>query len=295
MRLIFLLLFSTIINNLNAQDKVINGKVSDENNEGLPGATIIIKGTTKGTVTDIEGNFQLDVDENDIIEISFSGYEKQEISVTSKNSFSINLEPDVETLKEVVVVGYGSEQKINLTGSVATIKNEELTLVPVANSSNLLAGRVPGVMTRQNSGLPGGENTQIRIRSFSEAPLILVDGVQMDFSRIDQNDIESISVLKDASAAVYGARAGNGVVLVTTKRGQSGKPKISYSSNLTLQSATAFLDHVNASQYVELVREANLNDFNDANATFTELDVENSKLIRATSDTTAHYCCRYPR
>ncbi len=275
MRLIFLLLFSTIINNLNAQDKVINGKVSDENNEGLPGATIIIKGTTKGTVTDIEGNFQLDVDENDIIEISFSGYEKQEISVTGKNSFSINLEPDVETLKEVVVVGYGSEQKINLTGSVATIKNEELTLVPVANSSNLLAGRVPGVMTRQNSGLPGGENTQIRIRSFSEAPLILVDGVQMDFSRIDQNDIESISVLKDASAAVYGARAGNGVVLVTTKRGQSGKPKISYSSNLTLQSATAFLDHVNASQYVELVREANLNDFNDANATFTELDVEN--------------------
>ena len=275
MRLIFLLLFSTIINNLNAQDKVINGKVSDENNEGLPGATIIIKGTTKGTVTDIEGNFQLDVDKNDIIEISFSGYEKQEISVTGKNSFSINLEPDVETLKEVVVVGYGSEQKINLTGSVATIKNEELTLVPVANSSNLLAGRVPGVMTRQNSGLPGGENTQIRIRSFSEAPLILVDGVQMDFSRIDQNDIESISVLKDASAAVYGARAGNGVVLVTTKRGQSGKPKISYSSNLTLQSATAFLDHVNASQYVELVREANLNDFNDANATFTELDVEN--------------------
>ena len=275
MRLIFLLLFSTIINNLNAQDKVINGKVSDENNEGLPGATIIIKGTTKGTVTDIEGNFQLDVDENDIIEISFSGYEKQEISVTGKNSFSINLEPDIETLKEVVVVGYGSEQKINLTGSVATIKNEELTLAPVANSSNLLAGRVPGVMTRQNSGLPGGENTQIRIRSFSEAPLILVDGVQMDFSRIDQNDIESISVLKDASAAVYGARAGNGVVLVTTKRGQSGKPKISYSSNLTLQSATAFLDHVSASQYVELVREANLNDFNDANATFSELDVEN--------------------
>ena len=275
MRLIFLLLFSTIINHLNAQDKVINGKVSDENNEGLPGATIIIKGTTKGTVTDIEGNFQLDVDENDIIEISFSGYEKQEISVSGKNSFSINLEPDVETLKEVVVVGYGSEQKINLTGSVATIKNEELTLVPVANSSNLLAGRVPGVMTRQNSGLPGGENTQIRIRSFSEAPLILVDGVQMDFSRIDQNDIESISVLKDASAAVYGARAGNGVVLVTTKRGQSGKPKISYSSNLTLQSATAFLDHVSASQYVELVREANLNDFNDANAIFTELDVEN--------------------
>ena len=112
MRLIFLLLFSTIFNNLNAQDKVINGKVSDENNEGLPGATIIIKGTTKGTVTDIEGNFQLDVDENDIIEISFSGYEKQEISVTGKNSFSINLEPDVETLKEVLLLVMVQNKKL---------------------------------------------------------------------------------------------------------------------------------------------------------------------------------------
>ena len=274
MRLSLIFLLSLINYNLFAQ-KNINGKVSDENNEGLPGATIIIKGTTKGTVSDINGIFMLDVNENDTITISFSGYIKQNIPVIGNISFSINLDPDVETLKEVVVVGYGSEQKINLTGSVATLKDQELTLAPVANSSNLLAGRVPGVMTRQNSGLPGGENTQIRIRSFSEAPLILVDGVQMDFSRIDQNDIASISVLKDASAAVYGARAGNGVVLVTTKRGESGKPKISYSSNLTLQSATAFLDHVSASQYVELVREANLNDFNDPNATFSEDDIKN--------------------
>lgn len=274
MRLSLIFLLSLINYNLFAQ-KNINGKVSDENNEELPGATIIIKGTTKGTVSDINGIFMLDVNENDTISISFSGYIKQDIPVIGNISFSINLDPDVETLKEVVVVGYGSEQKINLTGSVATLKDQELTLAPVANSSNLLAGRVPGVMTRQNSGLPGGENTQIRIRSFSEAPLILVDGVQMDFSRIDQNDIASISVLKDASAAVYGARAGNGVVLVTTKRGESGKPKISYSSNLTLQSATAFLDHVSASQYVELVREANLNDFNDPNATFSEDDIKN--------------------
>lgn len=275
MRLSIIFLITLIHCNLFAQEKNINGKVSDENNDGLPGATIIIKGTTKGTVSDINGSFMLDVNENDTITVSFSGYIKQDIPVIGNLSFSINLDPDIETLKEVVVVGYGSEQKINLTGSVATLKDQELTLAPVANSSNLLAGRVPGVMTRQNSGLPGGENTQIRIRSFSEAPLILVDGVQMDFSRIDQNDIASISVLKDASAAVYGARAGNGVVLVTTKRGESGKPKISYSSNLTLQSATAFLDHVSASQYVELVREANLNDFNDPNATFSEDDIEN--------------------
>ena len=132
-------------------------------------------------------------------------------------------------------------------------------------------------MTRQNSGLPGGENTQIRIRSFSEAPLILVDGVQMDFSRIDQNDIASISILKDASAAVYGARAGNGVILVTTRRGSDGTPKISFSSSYSAQSATAFLDHVSPSQYVELIREANLNDFSDANTTFTEDDIKKFK------------------
>ena len=207
------------------------------------------------------------------LEISFSGYQRQEIAINGRSSLNISLELNVELLNEVIVVGYGSQEKINLTGSVATINQQELTSVPVANTSNLLAGRVPGVMTRQNSGLPGGENTQIRIRSFSEAPLILVDGVQMDFSRIDQNDIASISILKDASAAVYGSKAGNGVVLVTTKRGEKGTPKISFNSSLTLQSATAFLEHVSSSQYVELVREANLNDFADANSTFTEEDI----------------------
>ena len=180
-------------------------------------------------------------------------------------------------MSEVLVIGYGSQEKINVTGSVATIKQEDLISVPVANTSNLIAGKVPGVMTRQNSGLPGGENTQIRIRSFSESPLVLVDGVPMDFSRIDQNDIANISVLKDASAAVYGARAGNGVILVTTKRGEDGAPKISFSSNYTTQSATAFLEHVTPSQYVELVREANLNDFFDANGNyFLAKDVESA-------------------
>tara|TARA_B110000014_G_scaffold261415_1_gene253075 strand:+ start:984 stop:4121 length:3138 start_codon:yes stop_codon:yes gene_type:complete len=256
-----------------SQDHSVKGTVFDENGEGLPGATIIIKGTTLGVVTDLEGVFSLMAYSDSTLEISFSGYQRQEIAINGRSSLNISLELDVELLNEVIVVGYGSQEKINLTGSVATINQQELTSVPVANTSNLLAGRVPGVMTRQNSGLPGGENTQIRIRSFSEAPLILVDGVQMDFSRIDQNDIASISILKDASAAVYGSKAGNGVVLVTTKRGEKGTPKISFNSSLTLQSATAFLEHVSSSQYVELVREANLNDFADANSTFTEEDI----------------------
>ena len=258
-----------------SQNHQIKGRITDEEGNGLPGATIIIKETTIGTISDINGDFSLFAFKDTTLIISFSGYKREEINVNGKSTIDIQLTPDIETLKEVVVVGYGSQEKINITGSVATINQEKLISVPVANTSNLIAGKLPGVMTRQNSGLPGGENTQIRIRGFSEAPLVLVDGVQMDFSRVDQNDIASISVLKDASAAVYGARAGNGVILVTTKRGEEGAPKISFSSSYTSQSATAFLEHVTPSQYVELVREANFNDFSDANATFTENDIKN--------------------
>ena len=272
---LFLITFILINYNSFSQDHQVNGRITDEEGNGLPGATIIIKETTKGTVSDINGDFSLFAFKDTTIIISFSGYKREEININGKSKIDIQLTPDIETLKEVVVVGYGSQEKINITGSVATIKQEELISVPVANTSNLISGKLPGVMTRQNSGLPGGENTQIRIRGFSEAPLVLVDGVQMDFSRVDQNDIASISVLKDASAAVYGARAGNGVILVTTKRGEEGAPKISFSSGYTSQSATAFLEHVTPSQYVELVREANFNDFSDANATFTEDDIKN--------------------
>ncbi len=274
-KILFFITFVIINYNGFSQDHQINGRITDEEGNGLPGATIIIKETTTGTISDINGGFSLFAFKDTILIISFSGYKREEINVNGKSTIDIQLTPDIETLKEVVVVGYGSQEKINITGSVATIKQEKLISVPVANTSNLIAGKLPGVMTRQNSGLPGGENTQIRIRGFSEAPLVLVDGVQMDFSRVDQNDIASISVLKDASAAVYGARAGNGVILVTTKRGEEGTPKISFSSSYTSQSATAFLEHVTPSQYVELVREANFNDFSDANATFTEDDIKN--------------------
>ena len=254
-------------------EKLLIGTVIDKNSESLPGASIVIEGSSKGTITNLDGKFSLMVPENAIINISFIGFLSQRIVLEGQDSVNIILLEDVEKLSEVVVVGYGTQKKINLTGSVATIDQKKLTDVPVANSANLIAGRAPGVMARQNSGLPGGENTQIRIRSFSEAPLVLVDGVQMDFSRVDPNDIASISILKDAAAAVYGARAGNGVILVTTKRGNMGTSKISYNSSMTFQSATAFLNHVKPDQYVEMVREANLNDFGDANSTFTEEDL----------------------
>ncbi|MEO0732003.1 MAG: TonB-dependent receptor [Bacteroidota bacterium] len=253
----------------------ISGVVSDEDSgEPLIGVNVIVKGTSSGTTTDLDGTYRLAASPDATLIFSYTGYTSQEIVVGNQTTINIVLGSDSETLNEVVVVGYGKKTKATLTGAVASIDQEQLTQVPVANSANLIAGRVPGVVTRQNSGLPGGENTQIRIRGFG-APLVLVDGVQMDFSRVDPNDIESITVLKDAAAAVYGARAGNGVILVTTKRGTDGPPSISYNGSFTLQSASRFYEQVSPGQFAELTREADLLDGSPVDITFTEQDVEN--------------------
>lgn len=248
---------------------LVTGTVVDAEGVPLFGVNIVSSETTTGTITDLDGTYEISVGENGSLIFSYTGYDSQTISVNGQSVINVTMKAG-SLLDEVVVVGYGKEKKSTLTGAVSTIDNEQLTAVPVANSANLLAGRVPGVMTRQNSGLPGGEETQIRIRGYSGSPLTLVDGVQMDFSRVDPNDIESITVLKDAAAAVYGARAGNGVLLVTTKRGKNGKPKISYSGSYTLQSASRFFQQVDPGQYVELVRESNLLDGNPIDVTFTE-------------------------
>jgi len=153
-KILFFITFIIINYNGFSQDHQINGRITDEEGNGLPGATIIIKETTTGTISDINGDFSL------------LAYKREEINVNGKSKIDIQLTPDIETLKEVVVVGYGSQEKINITGSVATIKQEKLISVPVANTSNLIAGKLPGVMTRQNSGLPGGENTQISFKSY---------------------------------------------------------------------------------------------------------------------------------
>ncbi|MEM0992414.1 MAG: TonB-dependent receptor [Bacteroidota bacterium] len=250
----------------------ITGIVTDKDNTPLIGVNVVETGTTNGTITDVDGSYELTIDGNSLT-FSYTGFETQKIKVNGQQAIDVTLSEGA-LLDEVVVVGYGKEKKSTLTGAVASIDNKQLTVIPSANTANLLAGRVPGVMTRQNTGLPGGEATQIRIRGFQRPPLVLVDGVQMDFARIDPNDIESITILKDAAAAVYGARAGNGVVLVTTKRGTTGKPQVSFSSSFALQSATQFMQQVNTEQYIELVRESNLLDGGDPDATFTEEDLE---------------------
>ena len=273
LKLVFLLSSLMISTYLLGQQQ-ISGTVTDIDKNPLIGVNILEDGTSNGTVTDVDGKFILTLSKEDAsLTFSYTGYQSQTISVQNQQIINLTLE-EGSVLNEVVVVGYGTERKATLTGAVATIDNKKLTTVPVASTANLLAGRVPGVMTRQNSGLPGSENTQIRIRGYAGSPLVLVDGIQTSLDRIDPNDIESITVLKDAAAAVYGARAGNGVILVTTKRGQEGPAKISYNGSYTSMSASRLFQQVNTTQYVELVRESDLLDGAGIDATFTEDDLQ---------------------
>ncbi len=195
----------------------------------------------------------------------------QEIQVAGLSVIDVVLLEDITGLNEIVITGYASQKKINLTGSVSTIDAEQLVQVPSANVSEILAGKAPGLLSQQTQGVPGNDETELSIRGF-DAPLVLVDGIQMDWSRLDPNEIESISVLKDASAAIYGSRAGNGVILITTKRGVSGKPIITFNSNVSFQEPTTLPNLVDSWTYAELLREGEFNQQLDF--TFTEEDVE---------------------
>lgn len=264
-----------IVGALSAQKIQISGTVTGATDgQPLIGVSILEVGTSNGAVTDIDGNYTITAEAQGRLAFSYIGFSAEEVAVNNQSSINVTLSDDATQLDEVVVVGYGQERKATLTGAVASIDNKQLTQVPVANSANLLAGRVPGVMTRQNSGLPGSENTQIRIRGYAGSPLVLVDGIQTSFDRVDPNDIETITVLKDAAAAVYGARAGNGVILVTTKRGKSGPAKITYNGSFTSMSASRLFQQVNTDQYIELVRESDLLDGGGLDATFTDEDVQ---------------------
>ena len=251
----------------------ITGKVIDDQGEGVIGANVMEKGTTNGTITNMDGEFSLEVPNKATLQISYIGFNTQEIPVNGQKSFTIRMTEDTQSLDEVVVVGYGTQKKLNVTGAVATLKNEELVKSPVASTTNALVGRLPGLIAKQKSGQPGFDAADINIRSFGSA-LVIVDGVEQSFNNIDANEIESVSILKDASAAIYGARAGNGVILVTTKRGQSGKPNISFNGTLTSQSYTNFPEPVNAGQYATLFREAQINSGIPENQTkFSEEDI----------------------
>ncbi|MDO9552879.1 TonB-dependent receptor [Rhodonellum sp.] len=247
-----------------AQQTAIRGQVLDENGLSLPGASILVKGTTTGTVTDLDGNFTLNLSGNPeaVLQISFIGYTTQEIKVGSQSDITITMQPDMDTLGEVVVVGYGEQKKVTLTGSVSQVEGRDLTKSPQPNLSNSLAGRVSGLIASNRSGEPGYDGSSISIRGLATTGnndvLVVVDGVPGQIGgleRLNPADIESVSVLKDASAAVYGSRAANGVILITTKRGKSGKPQISYTFNQGFSSPTRLPKLADAATYATIRNE----------------------------------------
>jgi TonB-linked SusC/RagA family outer membrane protein len=233
----------------------ISGKVSDATNQPLPGANIIIKGTSTGAQTDFDGNFTILANSGDILVISYLGFVSKEIVVGNETNLSIILEEDASKLDEVVVVGYGSKSKRKLISSVSIVDEKTLKKIPVPNVSNALEGLASGLFVRQGSGEPGFSNSSFEVRNFGSA-LVIVDGSPGDLNQLDPNEIDSISVLKDAAAAaIYGVQGGNGVVLITTRKGRIGKPKLNYSNQFTWTTFTSFPEYLNSSQYGEVLNE----------------------------------------
>lgn len=258
------------ISMLSQQDGQISGVVSDKAGPVI-GASVIVKGTTNGITTDMDGRFSLaGLKKGDVIQISYIGYVTQEIKYTGQISVDVTLKEDSQSLDEVVVVGFGTQKKLNLTGAVTAVSGETMTKRPVVNTATMLQGQVPGLRVNSATGTPGDESTSFRIRgqgTFSSAgsdPLILVNGVPGSITNLDPSVIESVSVLKDAaSAAIYGARAANGVILVTTKEGadvSDGKAHIGYHGNVGLYTPTRMYDLVtNSAEYMELFNLAQKN------------------------------------
>jgi len=237
-----------------AQDRKVTGSVLDAKGQGIPGASILVKGTTTGTTSDVNGGFSVTIKSGSAeLQVSSVGYIPKAVAVGSQSSIKITLDEDVSQLNEVVVTGYTSQRKKDITGAVAVVGSKELTALPAASVTQMLQGRASGV-TVGNDNSPGG-GTMVRVRGFgsinNNSPLYIIDGVptQGTLNQINPNDIESMQVLKDASAAsIYGARAANGVVIITTKRGGEGEPKINFDMYTGTQTVGKTLDLLNTQE-----------------------------------------------
>jgi len=244
------------------QQKSINGKVVDSTGEGLPGVSVVIKGTTTGTITDVDGKYSLsNVPASAIFQFSFVGMKSQEVAVGNKTLLNITMEEESIGLEEVVAVGYGTQKKSNVTGSISSVKSEDLANRSTSSAASALQGKVAGVQVMNTSGAPGSTST-IRIRGFSSNgssdPLYIVDGLKVtSIDYLDADNIENIEILKDgASTAIYGAEAGNGVVLVTTKSGKKGGGKIFVNTQNSFSSLAKKLDVLNADEFIKFMLEA---------------------------------------
>jgi TonB-linked SusC/RagA family outer membrane protein len=248
-----------------AQSLTVEGTVNDELGEPLVGATVKVRASGIGAITDLNGHFLLpSVERGATLEISYMGYQTQTHKVDGK-PLTISLLPDQKDLDEVVVIAYGQQKKLTLTGAVSSVGGEELLKAPVANVANALQGHLPGISVVQPSGMPGGDEPVIRVRGIgtmnSAEPLVLVDGVERSFSQIDPNEIQEISILKDASAtAVFGVRGANGVILVTTKRGETGKASVSVSASTAVQQISKFVDFADSYTYGKMWNYAAITD-----------------------------------
>lgn len=261
-KMLSLLLFVFCTTTAFAQQKTVKGVVNDGMGEPLIGVNIQAKGTTIGTITDVDGKYTLEVPANATLVFSFIGYTTVEVPVGNQTTISPVLKEDSEALDEVVVVGYGTQKKVTVTGSVATLKGEELKASPTTNLTNGMVGRMPGVIGFQRSDEPGGGGTTIRVRGTNSTgnndPLVVIDGVagrKGGLDRLNPSEIESISVLKDAAAAIYGSRAANGVILVTTKRGKEGKPTITYQGSAGYSKANRLPEMCNAYEYATMIND----------------------------------------
>ena len=240
-----------------AQNLTVEGTVLDESGEPLIGVSVLVQGQGTGGITDIDGHFRIqNVKQGTKLEFSYVGYLTQ-VQVVKGRSMSITMQPDTKTLEEVVVIAYGQQKKVTITGAVSAVGGDELLKAPVANVANALQGKLPGISVVQHSGMPGDDTPTIRVRgtgSLNDAtPLVLVDGVERPFGQLDPNEIADISILKDASAtAVFGVRGANGVILVTTKRGAPGKASVTVSASAAVQQISQFVDFADSHTYGKL-------------------------------------------
>ncbi len=269
------------------QKKLLTGKVTDTKNLPLPGVTVIIRGTTVGTVTNLDGNFSLDVPVSaEILQFSFVGMKMQEIPISGQTSFNIVLEEVTADLGEVVVVGYGNQKKESVTGAISSVRTEELRQSSASNLSVALAGQLPGLTVMQTSGQPGNDNVNLYLRGMGTlndaSPLILIDGIPRDnIDKLDPNEVESISILKDASAtAVFGVRGANGVIIITTRRGQEGKSELNITVNQSYQKFLVQNDRIHSWEFAELRNQAYLNgnpNASDEDLPFTQYMIDKYK------------------
>ncbi len=253
--------------------KLISGKVTNDEREPLSGVSVAVKGTTNGTSTDAAGRYQINVAPGGTLVFSFVGSPSQEVVFINQKSINVQITATAASLKDVVVVGYGTQKKATLTGAVSSVKSSEIVVTKNENVQNMLTGKIAGVRVVQNSSEPGSFSNAFDIRGLG-TPLVVIDGIPRDnITRLDANDIESISVLKDASASVYGVRAANGVVLITTKKGKSGTLELNYTGNLGWQVPAGLPQSVDAIDFMTLFNERTMHNVNGGRLSFTDADM----------------------